>query len=696
MEAGPFPFLSIAPSDPFASIIEASIMTGAHFTVQKVFLLLQKDVHPFAGDALWPIGNHDIDQSWQDSFSLLRTQEPPDSIIVLDDQIDDGKNLLRWRSLFYCRKRQVFFHPSCPKCGSLLDLCSDDDLLIRVGLQPYSTSLKRYLFCPHCYDTTGDSEFYVHTRDVSDPSKVKDQRDLIRGFGQLRANPANETNNPCPECPNRNACYGPGDLALSKIVSIGFYPFFMLLLSAPSLHLLDFLPLLSGVSVEDQKEELKAKGQVGRLTCLTQFERTCSGRTLFFFKKDDRFFLEVLYLKLSLLAELARVVFPNLGKLRYPDLGLSIDRFWVSVAEQNPMLPFFWNFRLRPFGVGSDRVKGPSLPKLPPAYGLYQLGITWFYVLLANNRHRVHMIYEGVATALEERSPERGTPMVGPLIDEPGSIFAPENILWDPDRSVFNPDWKTLWSNAVNLGFSLLENSKGDPSKWPEDTFWEKLDRLMTDARKALFMPDAIKDAPHEEVDDAIHKILEKIHEKWHQAPQKIEPDSEKQPVVPSPADSDLSDDMVVKETVILSSKEFRKETATPENIEEKKKEAGQSISQRLEHGPIEENDLPKTIIVSSDAVFEKAGGKGVEAGDTTENDVPETVIFSLGKVKDIPADAERTRSGAEGVLDGPTQDASAEKKGNGPDAGPVETEEDTDALPETMIFKRDKIDKEQ
>jgi len=147
---------------------------------------------------------------------------------------------------------------------------------------------------------------------------------------------------------------------------------------------------------------------------------------------------------------------------------------------------------------------------------------------------------------------------------------------------------------------------------------------------------------------------------------------------------------------VILSSKEFRKETATPENIEEKKKEAGQSISQRLEHGPIEENDLPKTIIVSSDAVFEKAGGKGVEAGDTTENDVPETVIFSLGKVKDIPADAERTRSGAEGVLDGPTQDASAEKKGNGPDAGPVETEEDTDALPETMIFKRDKIDKEQ
>ncbi len=699
-EASQFPFLSLASSDPFASIIEASINTDAHCTIQRVFLLLQKDVYPFAGNALWPISNHDIDQSWQDSFSLLRALEPPDSIIVLNDQMDDSKNLRRWRSLFCCLKRQVFFHPSCPKCGSLLDLCSDDDLLIRVGLQPYSTTLKRYLFCPHCYDTLGDSAFYVPMKGHSDPLNVKDQRDLIKGFGQLQANQANATNNPCPECPNFNACYGPGDLALSRIVSVGFYPFFMLLLRAPSLHLLDFLPLLSGATFKEQREELKAKGQVGRLTYLRQFERACSGRTLFFFEKDDRFSLEVLYLKLSLLTDLARVVLPNLGKLRYPDLDLSIDRFWVSVAEQNPTLPFFWNFRPRSLGVGSDRTKGPHLPKLPPAYGLYLLGSIWFYVLLANNRHRVPMLYEGVAAALEEISPERGTPTHGPLIDESEGIFAPENILWDPDRSVFNPAWKTLWSEAVSLGFFLLENSKGDLSKWPENAFWDKLDRLRTAAKKALFMPNSSKEAPREETDAVIHKILGRIHEKWRHASPEITTEPKERPADTPLEDSDPSDDLVVKETVILSPEAFEKEGSPSENTEEGK-EAGQSTSQRPdvpippEAGRIEEDDLPKTIIVASDAARGEAREKGHEAVDATGLDLPQTLIFSPGEVKASPADARRTRSGGAGVLDGPTQDPSAEKVDNGLDAGPVEKEEDPDALPETMIFRRDKIDKE-
>jgi len=684
------PFSVISGADPFAVILEAAIVIDEDCAIQNAFLMIQKDEPGFPDDALWPVNNHDIDQAWQNSYSFLKTNHPDDSIIVLKDQVDEQKNPVRWRPLFYCLKRQAFFHPSCPRCGSLLDICLDDERLIQAGLQPYSTSLKRYLCCPQCLTSENESEFYVHSKDLSDPETVKDRKELIKSFGQPESNRDNEGSLPCTGCSEHKACYGTGDQALSRIVSVSFYPFYMLLHRAPTLHLLDFLPLISGAAFEDQKSALKAKGQEGRWTCLTDFERTCFRRSLFFFDKDERFFPEVLYLKLSLLAEISRIVFDGLGKLRYPDFGLSLERFWVSVAKQNPMLPFFWNFNLRPLGVGLDHAKGPYLPKQPSNYGLYVLGFIWFYVLLFNKRNPAPVINEKVAEAFERMASGTGDALHSPWKENFEDVFEPVNIFWDSEGKIVPPVWNTLWSNALDLGFRLLAGSRAEVSKFSEDDFEKELEGLRENAKKALFMPEPVKGTTPVETDQGIHDILSEIYDKWRLAPQTVSPQEEKPHTEIPPEDEDLLDD-IVQETVILTPGEFKDEIFDRKDPEMEISEnitstaAPPQRSTSVEPESIETDDLPETVIVTPGAIREEES----QSPDSAENEVPETMIVSPEKVS-------MARAGAGGGIQPGDQDdaearekeASNEKTRSGHGQASGEAEEDPDAVPETIIIK--------
>ena len=166
-------------------------------------------------------------------------------------------------------------------------MCYEDELLIDQGLRPYSTSLTRYLFCPHCLEKKRESEFYTHSRDVGDPAILKDQQDLIRGFGRLARDGNRNANIPCLECANLRECHETEHLAVSRIVTVSFYPFFMLLLPAPSIHLLDFLPMLAGADPEDLANLLQVKGQSSREKRLRDFKREDLERSPFFFQKDE-------------------------------------------------------------------------------------------------------------------------------------------------------------------------------------------------------------------------------------------------------------------------------------------------------------------------------------------------------------------------------------------------------------------------
>ena len=223
------PFLNISESDPFARLIQAQFVTDAGSEIKRVFVLLQRDEYPLSEDALWPISNHDIDERWQRTFSPYSDKKQDSSVVILANQIRKDGGLSPLQSLFYCKPKQIFFHPPCPKCGLPVQQCYDDDLLTSLGLQPYSMSLMRYLFCPACFESLGQSDFFASSLKGSNSPILKDRWNLITEFGQLTEGGKPSSQFPCSHCPNCQECYGAEGLAISRIIPFSFYPFFMLI-----------------------------------------------------------------------------------------------------------------------------------------------------------------------------------------------------------------------------------------------------------------------------------------------------------------------------------------------------------------------------------------------------------------------------------------------------------------------------------
>ena len=267
-----FPFSVVNDSAPVTRLVEASLVTDAGSVIKKVFCLLPRDRYLFKKDELQPVTNIDIDTAWQQTFSFHHSEADGSPKTLFSCQINakGGLNLLS--SLFYCRTKQLFFHPPCPKCGIPLQLCKDDNLLILSGLQPFSNSLKRYLYCNIC-SSQGAPEFYINELDHTDPSTLKDRWSLIKEFGLVHESKDPVAIFPCPRCPERDTCYGPGCEAHSRVVPFSFYPFYFLIFEAPSLFSMDFPALVSGAPVDELAKHLASRNLSGGNNCLKEVKR---------------------------------------------------------------------------------------------------------------------------------------------------------------------------------------------------------------------------------------------------------------------------------------------------------------------------------------------------------------------------------------------------------------------------------------
>jgi hypothetical protein len=700
-----FPFLVVSESDPLALILEGSIVSDAGTKIETVFLLTQKDEYHLPKNESSPTNNRNVDQAWQNLFSFLTAQNQYDSIVVLRDQIGDGGRLLPWSPLWYCHHRDIFFQPSCSRCGFSLEMCYDDDLLTGLGLEPYSTSLKRYLFCPRCFDKQGEADFYARSPDVADSTIVKDQQDLMSGFGNLAREGNRHANIPCLKCASLRECYETEHLSLSRIATVSFYPFFMLVLPAPSIPLLDFLPMLAGADSEDLANQLHAKGQFFRERCVRNLQQKNLQKPPFFFEKDERFFLEVLYLRLSLLGELAQVVFSDLDTCKYPDPGLWIDHVWVKVAEQHGLLPSFWNFELKLLGIEVNSVRGPFTSKLPPSYGLYFLGSVWFHVLLVNARQDVSRVYGEIAKVLENFTVKEDALPESVPRHPLSEVFSPQNIFWNPGEKAVNASWESYWVKALDLGFLLLTCSMSEISPWSETEFWQKFEELRDAIKGALFIaePDFVWTSPGDK-SIAIHEILMKIAKKWRSDSQTrppivqaggdafppIEPEIDRE-------DAGLSEDFDTEETVVLRPEDFRDKTPSPEISDETfpetvvlKPESAEG-HERPETTVQDDEDVPETVVVSRDVSKAKTGSE-VESQPV---DIPETVVISPQDSKARPSDSHETEASPGG---GPEQGKrTALKAGKDPAVKekPIRVEDEDEDLPKTIIRDPSKTRKE-
>lgn len=618
-------FSSAGDADPLARLIESRLVSDAGSEVIKLFLLVQRDVYSLKNDALRPFNNIDVRNAWRKSFAFYTDPKRRDeSFVVLSDQVGEKGDIQPFPSLFYCKTRNVFFHPPCPSCGHPLHQCEDDSLLGASGLHPFSTSLRRYLHCPDC----GTPNFYAYEREPDNPPFLKDRRNLIQDFSGLKKADGT-TAFPCADCSFHAECYDGENRAQERIVPFSFYPFYMLAFEAASLNAIDFIPLLSGAGFQEAQSLVESSRQSGRIASMKALTAARAGNSLFLFDQDERHFLEILYLKLAFLEEVIRN-FQSGGRFTHPDMRPGIDQIWVKFPENCGMLPWFWNFKVRILGVGSEE-SAPRVFNTAPDAGVF-LGLIWFYTLLSNKRQNMSDILNGL-----KKYPLEDADSFEKMTKE--NIFDSFNIFWDPQGRTVPVAWKSFWEKSLRMGWSLLM-SRRETADAAGERFPEQLAELRKDIKENLFLKEIpyAASAPKEveavlprTKDEAIHDILLGLIDKFQSV--KTEKRETKESNVSGnlkltvaakapapPVDEEIEEPMI--ETVVFSARSSSREGAVPPA------EETQIIAK---HAPSREVplELQETQILSLKTLESKAK-PNVQESDKLE----ETLILSLNDLE--------------------------------------------------------------
>lgn len=638
------PFLVMSESDPLTRLLKAKIVTQANSEIQSVFLLLQRDQYHIIQDSMWPLNNRDVEATWQRTFSNATCASHLSEPILLNEQIHTDGTLLPMGSIFYCQTKQIFFSPSCPLCAQPLGLCTDDAFLEANGLEPYASSLTRYLYCTSCAQTDASPIFYVPSQEGCYQENINNISQWLEAYKTAVINKTSRPNDPCSTCQDINLCYGKDDFANSRIVPFSFFPNYMLIFPAPTMAAIDFLPLVSGAPLETLAHRSAVRQDPGRVNCLSKVVERFPGSQFFLFENNDRKFLEILYLKLSFLSELVHGCSPGPVNERFSEIGFSIDRIWVSLAEQNRYLPLLWNFKAEHIGVGPYVAIMPKFPKHTASNVPHFLGSAWFYALLVNQSQNVEMVFDGIGSVLEDLSSiDLGS------VDFKGklagySFLKPQNIFWDSAAIRIDPGWEALWERSLELGFLLLECGLEKDSATSINRLFQSIDRLRTKVKKAMFQTGEMRGSQVSELPShkqEVNKILSRILEKWQAAYSVV--DQTPQPVsAPSPVRVETMDDTIVGseedeaiyETVIISADKYRSHEPIkkpPGNVSKTPVIAANYPEKRTENLETEVSggmETQETIIVASQ------GGTADTSAPHGEMDVdlPKTMIISNGE----------------------------------------------------------------
>ncbi|MFZ7112309.1 MAG: hypothetical protein ACOWYE_11545 [Desulfatiglandales bacterium] len=517
------PFLSLSDSGPLSRIFEAQCLTDAASRVQRLFLLVQRDRYQLKSNLLWSLNNRDVDTFWEKAFVFYSSVKEQSRVILFSEQIGQDNTPVPWRSLFYCKHKERFFHPPCPACGAPLEQCYRDDVLRASGLQPYSSTLRRYLYCPDCYVSGRPADFYACELEERDPPTLRDRWDLVRGFRRLLGNRPEVDSWPCFGCPDSEACHQPDGPALSRITPFSFYPFHMLILRAMSLHALDFLALVSGAHPDEVESELESRQETGRAVCLRAVKPQIQAGSPFFFDRDDKGFLEILYLKLCFLAQVfeSYPLMPDFQ--RHPALVWSLDHFWIHLEATAGLLPSYWHFTACPVDIAAASLEESPPPGTPVSHGLYALGLMGFQTLVTNRRYgagELHRHLSGLLKVVQSAGASSETPSFPESLD---GLLSPENIFWDPEGKRVTQGVCSPWREALGLCWSVLRAGFHQESDWSRASFLTKLTDLARSVKRRLFEEDAVSDEQVEAraiENEAIRGILTKILERWRVRPE--------------------------------------------------------------------------------------------------------------------------------------------------------------------------------
>ena len=526
-----FPFSLISDSDPTARVVAARVDTDGGDRVASLFFLIQKDRYRLEKETLHPVTNVEVEKAWQCAGAAYRGAGKGCAPCFFDGQLGANGGLSSFAPLFFCKEKGRYFHPPCPRCGRPLALCADDTVLAAAGLPLYTGSLERHLFCEACAGSAGGN-FYAVEVGSGAPAILRDRISLVREFGKVGGGSSGETGFPCPACPEREECFGASLKALARIVPFSFYPFHAFAFDAMSLCAPDFLALLSGAGAETLAKRLESAGERGRASLV----RAAGDASSLLFARGERRFLEILYLKLSLLGELFDSLPSGERLAGPPEFRPSVDRAWVALGAARNLLPRYWNFRTSVLDIGRYGEEDASGPGAPGRADLSFLGVAWFEALLVNAKQ------DGVAVrgALSDRlrHPPQGEAFPFPGARDPASPFFAGNLFFDPSAEPLSEGTAALWDGALAAGWSILLAGAGKETGTGRETITAEIRTLRERVRDRMFeggTPSTIREsgtqlrkpepavfprkpepvAGGDDADAAIAGILDVILRKW-------------------------------------------------------------------------------------------------------------------------------------------------------------------------------------
>jgi hypothetical protein len=190
------------------------------------------------------------------------------------------------------------------------------------------------------------------------------------------------------------------------------------------------------------------------------------------------------------------------------------------------------------------------------------------------------------------------------------------------------------------------------------------------------------------DVNKGIYEILVKIRQKWHNTiqvtPSELEEKSAYPPIEKSEidqAETDLPEDDIIRETVILSADDFK---IKPPPLEVTDDHVPETIIAKLK--PAQPPEIPIPPLQPTDDM-----GETTAPPEPQESDIPETVIFSSQKSSASHVDSEEKQSAETNnsqLGEQPISNTNGEQQGK---EEPANGKEKDDGIPETVIFNPDK-----
>ncbi len=356
LEQVPDPFIHVSRTDPTGRWFVGMLKTDMGEPLFPFCLRILKDTIDSGDDD--SITNVKIEKLWRQEHALSKRIEGYRSSIYGFSLFEDECGEIRKNPpLLFCKRKRLFFSPVCPYCGRPLTECREDDLLVDVSLKPYSSSSRRYLYCPDCSpEGTFRPAFFAKEVIESERSNplVADRYGLVGLWSRLELTQSEGGRFPCAVCDSFEKCF-PKDGQIGESVKLlypfSFYDFFGSVRRFSPYSLEHVADLVSGMPVEELEESMKAaRDEIGIRTAYNlRWLAKIRSRYFSTAVPEPRVSVsEVFILKMNLYRQILGLVISAWGVTKAPLVCINPETFSVSLLEDNPVVPVFWELKIEP------------------------------------------------------------------------------------------------------------------------------------------------------------------------------------------------------------------------------------------------------------------------------------------------------------------------------------------------------------